>query len=597
MPARIIVCAVAASILCTPFVSSSASIQESIFKRIRIDHEQIEKSAHRRGFETASLDIASVEPQSIDVKHYKLQIQLTPNELGTAGVISGVISGAVTISGVALGSVSSISVDAQSNLTIDSVTLDGSLNNFSRNTNAIIVNLPAPAAAGSPFTIVIRYHAPGSGSNPIGGGLLFTRHGPSFLPVMATHSEPFGAPLWWPCIDNPADKATAEMEVTVPEGNQVASNGVLERVQTNADHTVTYFWREDSPLATYLVSVAATNFERFEDSYTALDGVTTMPLVYYVYPEHLDLARTKFGVVRPAIEIYAGLFGEYPFLREKCGMAEFPFGGAMEHQTITSISSSSVGSVTSNNQATIVHELAHHWWGDLVTMRTWDDIWLNEGFATYCEVLFFERFAGVDPGELIARSYDDGIVDGALRGTVTAENPNNPFDDNGAIYRKGGWVLHMLRHVMGDYKFFNALKQYAVRYGFSNASTRDFQQVCEEFYGSSLDWFFKQWIYTPGRPVYKGTADIRASGASGDYIVTLVVKQRQTQEIPGRGNATYIMPLDVMIHYADGSSETRVVLNDKQKQTFTLNVPKRPIGVGLDESHWVLKKIKPLSFS
>jgi aminopeptidase N len=588
MLARITLCAFLTATLCAPFVSSSASIQDPIFERIKLDHEQIEKAANRRGVATASFDISSVEPQSIDVQHYKLQLQLTPNEVGTAGAVSG----SVTISGRVVASVSSISIDAQPNLTIDSVTLNGSPNNFRRTNARIIISLPPTANPGSAFTIVIQYHAPGSGSSPIGGGLLFTRHGPDSVPVMATHSEPFGAPLWWPCVDNPADKATAEIEVTVPRGNEVASNGVLDKVQMNADHTVTYFWREDSPLSTYLVSVAATNFERFEDSYTALDGVTKMPLVYYVYPEHLDLARAKFGVVRSAIEIYSGLFGEYPFLREKYGMAEFPFGGAMEHQTITSISSSIVGSVTSNNQATIVHELAHHWWGDLVTMKTWDDIWLNEGFATYCEVLFFERFAGVDPGELLARSYDDGAVDGALKGTVIAENPDNPFDDQGAIYRKGGWVLHMLRHVMGDQKFFNALKQYAIHYGFSNASTRDFEQVCEEFYGSSLDWFFEQWIYTPGRPIYKVSADIGPPVPKLDYSITLVVKQRQTQEIPGRGNATYIMPLDVTIHYIDGSSDTRVVFNDKQKQTFTFDVVKRPISVGVDESHWVLKKLK-----
>jgi aminopeptidase N len=588
MGARISLCTILAAILCTPFVRSYAEIQDSIFERIKIDHEQVEKSPHRRSFETTSLDISSVAPQSIDVKHYKLQLQLTPNDFGTGGTVSG----SVTISGQAVGSVSSISIDAQPNLNIDSVTLDGNQNSFRRNSSRIIVDLPALATAGTPFTIVVQYHGSGSGSSPIGGGLLFARHGTGSVPVMATHSEPFGAPLWWPCIDNPADKATAEIEITVPEGNQVASNGVLDKVQPNPDHTVTYFWREDSPLSTYLVSVTATDFERFEDTYTALDGVTRMPLVYYVYPEHLDLARAKFGVVRSAIEIYAMLFGEYPFLREKYGMAEFPFGGAMEHQTITSISSSSLGSVTNNNQSTIVHELAHHWWGDLVTMKTWDDIWLNEGFATYCEILFFEHFAGIDPGELLVRSYDDGVVDGVLRGTVVAENPDNPFDDNGAIYRKGGWVLHMLRHVMGEEKFFNALKQYAIRYAFSNASTRDFQQVCEEFYGSSLDWFFKQWIYTPFRPVYKVVTDISPVQNNFTYDITVVVKQRQTQEIPGRGSATYIMPLDLTIHYSDGTSDTRVVLNDSQKQRYTFTVAKHPVSVVLDESHWVLRKTK-----
>ncbi len=586
---RIACVIVASAILSASWVPSSAHNQESIFDSIKLEHDTIEKSSHEQSrFAVSSLAASSLETQSIDVKHYRLQIQFTPNELSTAGIVTGT----VTITGETTGLVSAINVDAQPNLTIDSVMLDGTPNNFQQKNTRVIISFPAPQSAGRPFTAVIHYHGASTGSGSLGAGLLFTRHGTDSTPVITTFSEPFGAPLWWPCIDNPADKATAEIEATVPQGNQAASNGVLDRVQTNADHTVTYFWREDSPLSTYLVSVAATNYARFEDSYTALDGVTQMPLIYYVYPEHLELARAKFAVVRSAMEIYAGLFGEYPFLGEKYGMAEWPFSGAMEHQTITSISSSGVASTTNNQQATIVHELAHHWWGDLVTMRTWNDIWLNEGFATYCEVLFFERFAGIDPGELLSKSYDDGLVDGALRGTVTAENPDAPYDDNGAIYRKGGWVLHMLRHVLGDQKFFGALKEYRARYAFSNASTEDFQQVCEGFYGASLDWFFKQWIYAPGRPIYKVSSDISAAGSTGQYTVTAVVKQKQSQQIPGRENGNYIMPLDFTFHYADGTRETIVAFNDTTKQRFTFTVPKRPVDVVLDEFHWILKKAK-----
>lgn len=604
-----IACVIIASvILCAPFVPSSADNQESAFERIRLEHDEIEKSPHRLSGlvsglvselgsavvlsspRSARMNLveSSIESHSIDVQHYRLQIKFTPNELSTAGVITG----AVTITGETTAIVSSINVDAQPNLDIDSVMLDGNPNSFRRKDSRVVISFPAPVSAGRPFTILIQYHGASTGSGNLGAGLLFTRHGPESLPIMATFSEPFGAPLWWPCVDNPADKATAEIEATVPEGNQVASNGVLDKVLTNADHTITYFWREDSPLSTYLVSVTATNFERFGDSYTALDGVTKMPLVYYVYPEHLELAKTKFAVVRPALEIYAGLFGEYPFLGEKYGMAEWPFGGAMEHQTITSISASGVGSVTNNQQATIVHELAHHWWGDLVTMKTWNDIWLNEGFATYSEVLFFERFAGLDPGELMRRSYDDGVVDGALGGTVTAENLDDPYDDNGAIYRKGGWVLHMLRHVLGDQKFFDALKQYRTRYAYSNASTADFQQVCEGSYGASLDWFFKQWIYARGRPIYKVSFNFSGVDSTGHYGVTIVVKQKQSQEIPGRENGNYIMPLDLTIYYSDGTSETIVAFNDSRSQRFTLTVPKRPVDVGLDDFSWILKKVK-----
>jgi aminopeptidase N len=273
-------------------------------------------------------------------------------------------------------------------------------------------------------------------------------------------------------------------------------------------------------------------------------------------------------------------------------MAESPLGGAMEHQTITSISSALVGSVTSSGQATIAHELAHHWWGDLVTMKTWDDIWLNEGFATYSEVLFFEHFGGLNPGDLISKSYDDGDVFGRLGGTVTAENLDFPFDDRGAIYSKGGWVLHMLRHVLGDQRFFDALKSYRTRYAFSNASTLDFQRVCEDEYGSSLDWFFKQWVYAPGRPIYKASFDVASTETPGQYAATLVIKQKQTHEIPGREGTFYMMPLDVTFHFADGTSETRVVFNDARKQKFRFTLSKTPVDIGLDEGHWVLRKLK-----
>lgn len=586
--ARITCLAIVIAILSAPCARTSAQNEQSIFDRIREEHISIEKGVHRELVTATSFLASSVESQSIDVTHYRLQIRLTPDESNT----SGTINGTVTITGETTGSVESVGIDAQPSLLIDSVKLDGVPNGFRRKSDSVIVSFPGPLSAGRPFNIVIQYHGPGSISSALGGGMMFTRHGPNLDGVIATRSEPFAAPLWWPCIDNPADKATAEVEVIVPQGYRAASNGILERVQPNEDGTVAYFWREDSPLSTYLVSIAASKYEIIEDSYTALDGVTTMPLVYYVYPEHLEIARTKLAVTRPAMQIYAALFGEYPFLNEKYGIAEDPFGGAMEHQTITSISSSLVGSVANSGEATIVHELAHHWWGDLVTMRTWDDIWLNEGFATYSEVLFFERFSGIDPGKLMSRSYDDSGADGLLGGTVTAENVDNPFDDRGAIYRKGGWVLHMLRHVMGDQKFFDALKHYRIRYAFSNASTRDFREVCESFYGSSLDWFFQQWVYAPGRPIYKASADISSADQAGNYTVTIVIKQKQSHGIPGRGQSVYIMPLDVTLHYLDGTKETRSIWNDARKQKFTLSTSKRPVEVGVDEGDWVLKKLK-----
>jgi aminopeptidase N len=554
-----------------------------MFDEIKRDREWIKKNLHKPTAANQLFSIAAATAsQSVDVKHYRLQVRLD--------LEASTIAGTVTIEGETLAPTSSINIDADDNLKIDAVRFDGAALGFRRPNDRISLDFAQPLAASEKFTVAVDYHRAPFPRNKSGTGMLVDRHGDDDVRVMATLSEPFGAPLWWPCIDDASDKATAEVEVTVPSGFQAASNGSLVKTESNADQTTTFFWREDFPLSTYLVSISATNYAKFEDTYTALDG-TRMPLTYYVYPEHLEKAQQKFAVTRRAMEIFAPLFGEYPFLTEKYGMVEFPWGGGMEHQTLTSIGENATGSI-SGNESLIAHELAHQWWGDLVTLKTWNDIWLNEGFASYGEVLFFERFSNVKPGDLMKSSYDDGKMFGSLGGTVTAENLNNPFDDNGAVYDKGAWVLHMLRHLLGDQAFFDALKDYRQRFAYSNASTSDFQQVCEDHYGAKLDWFFTQWVYATGRPSYKVSTDTHASDTGTGFTLKVTIKQKQTQEIPGRSQSVYIMPLDITIKYGSGQKEKRVVMNDARKQTFTFNLASRPVDVSVDEDNWVLKKLK-----
>jgi aminopeptidase N len=571
---------------------SSRQAGESVYDEIRREHQWIEKHLHEQAPARLAapsakplvrLQALTAAPQTIDVQHYRLQLRFDLD--------APAIAGTVQITARTTAPTAAINIDAFNNLTIDAVRVDNAAPSFRRKQNRLTINFAEALPAGRQLTIAIDYHGTPNINNSQGDGMLVTRHGPDAITTMANLSEPYAAPSWWPCIDDVRDKATSEVEITVPPSFVGASNGRLTKTVINSDQTTTYFWREDYPLTTYLISAAVTNYAKFEDTYTAMDG-RTMPLVFYVYPEHLAQAEQKFAVTRQAMEIYAPLYGEYPFINEKYGMVEFPWNGGMEHQTLTSLGSSVIGSPTNSAQSIIAHELSHQWWGDLVTLRTWDDIWLNEGFATYSEVLFAERFAHLDAGELMSRSYDDGEVFGQLGGTVTAENLDDPFDDTGAVYRKGAWTLHMLRHLMGDETFFATLKDYRQRFSFGSASTKDFQQVCEEHYGDTLDWFFEQWIYAPGRPVYKVSSVISPADAAGNYTVSLVIKQKQSHAIPNRAESVYIMPLDVTIHYADGTSETRVVLNDKRKQSFVFNVSKQPASVGLDEGHWVLKKVK-----
>lgn len=516
----------------------------------------------------------ALEPQPLDVEHYTLQITLFPEARR--------IEGRVTLRGRATAPVERLRIDLLNTLAVTRVLWEGAPITFTHVDDRVWV--PISLTLEQAFTITIEYAGQPIVFGRLPSGMFFSEH--AGFPVVATLSEPDGAPAWWPCVDDPADKATADIEVTVPPGYVVASNGVLEDVRRHPDGWRTYVWRERYPIATYLISITATNFVEFSDIYRARDG-TTMPLVYYVYPEHVDRARRAFPVVGEALRIFAELFGEYPFLAEKYGMAEFPWSGAMEHQTMTSIGSSVLTHVD-----TIVHEAAHQWWGNMVTLRTWHDIWLNEGFATYGEILFRERMYGENPGQLLRRR-DDGLASGRLRGTVYAEDATDPFDDIPAIYTKGAWVLHMLRYLLGDDRFFAALREYGRRFAYANASTEDLMRVCSEFYGESLEWFFEQWVYAPMRPIYAFAWSVHSEGAG--YRLRLRLQQQQRHLIARRDPTlppVYIMPVEFTLRYADGTSEVKRVWNRAREEEFAFSLGQPPVSVTFDERGWILKEMR-----
>jgi aminopeptidase N len=204
---------------------------------------------------------------------------------------------------------------------------------------------------------------------------------------ISTLSEPTWGPVWWPSKDFPDDKATMNMRLRVPTGMKGISNGLLFDTVQNGDGTTTFNWSTNYPISTYLVSLAVGTYVYWEDSYTSLDGTKKMPVVYYAFPKDSSKAKIDWKSTPEMIKLYSGIFGEYPFIDEKYGNAEFGWtSGAMEHQTITSYG---YLLITGDNRFEFVnaHELSHHWFGDAVTTKDWKNIWLNEGFASYCEAL------------------------------------------------------------------------------------------------------------------------------------------------------------------------------------------------------------------
>ena len=306
-------------------------------------------------------------------------------------------------------------IDFYDNITITSLRLNGlEFINYSRSDNKIWMNLLSdPLLPGEEFDVTIDYTC------VIGGewqGVLFRRHprsNPSGAPIYYSMNQPYYSPGWYPCFDYPSDKVTVDMYITCPDWMIVVANGLPQPGYPidNGDGTKTHYWKENYQIYTSVIAVNMTDYVTWSDTYISpLDG-THMPLTYYVFAEDEANARATFGINKDALVFYAQKFGEYPFINEKYGIAEVvnPFG-SMEHQTITALTYSSTRNPI--NWDVQVHELAHQWWGDWVTCDTWHHVWLDEGLATYAEILFHENYTGEPAGTFIAANYDDGLYAG-----------------------------------------------------------------------------------------------------------------------------------------------------------------------------------------
>jgi aminopeptidase N len=399
-----------------------------------------------------------------------------------------------------------------------------------------------------------------------------------------TLSEPYSAQTWWPCKDDPADKLdSVRISVTVPANMLVASNGLLIEQTVNPNNSKTFVWKERYPITTYLISLAVDAYSTFSDSFEYSPG-NFMPIEYYVYASQLANAQAAFSKLPNMLDSFSRLFGLYPFITEKYGQAVFPWGGAMEHQTCTSI-----GSVNTGWETVYAHELAHQWFGDLVTCNDWHHIWVNEGFATYSEAIWMEDFYG-DAAfhDYVNSSLSNSNFNGAFVPAIYRYDIGDPHSIfSWTVYIKGMWVLHMLRHVVGDSIFFQIMHDYPndPTFAFKTATTEQFCDFCEASSGINLDWFFQQWIYQEYYPVYDwGYSHYQLAGQ--DYL-NLVIKQKQN--LNGYQHL-YKMPIDIILYYPDLTRDTLMVWDSLITQTFEIPIDRNPVTATFDKDNWILKK-------
>ncbi len=509
------------------------------------------------------MEVMATEPTPnqdyYDAKYYFLDLDIDPSTDTVSGTVRMVAE-------VVTGPLSTVDVDLYTDMTVDGVvkTGGGSLS-YTHADDILTVTLDRAYSTAEEFSFDITYHGTPSATAGAFGFDSFDGHD-----MIWSLSEPFGARSWWPCKDYSHDKAdSVDIWVTVPSDLIVASNGTLRDTVVNTT-TKTYKWHEQYPIATYLVSVAIHPYLMITDYYH-YSPTDSMLVQHYVFSSHYGSVQTNYAKVPAMITSYAGYFGEYPFIEEKYGQAEFTWGGGMEHQTCTSL--------WGWDEYLIVHELAHMWWGDMITCETFNHIWLNEGFAVYSEALWAEDTYGwaaykqqmeyskyLGPGTI----YVDDLSDW---GRI--------FDPD-LTYDKASWILHMLRGIVGDSTFFDIIQTYyGSQYQYGSCTTEEFRDICESVAGRDFDAFFHQWVYEEGFPhyLYTWTYEPVVEG----YEISLTVEQLQQNHI-------FTMPIRVTVTTAVG--ETTLVVEDSlATQPFTLVVDAEPSGVELDRDEWILRMI------
>jgi len=389
--------------------------------------------------------------------------------------------------------VNQIDFDLSTALTVDSVVYHRQKINFDHTNDVLTIHLPTSLNLNSLDSLSVHYQGIPATSDGFGAFAASTHSG---VPVMWTLSEPYGAKDWWPCKQGQNDK-TDSMDVVIvhPAGYKAASNGVLvsEIVKNGKMHT---HWRHRHPVEAYLVAFAVTNYAVYSD-YVPFGVNDSIEILNYVYPENLVMAQTQTPATIPIMQLFNRLFINYPFANEKYGHAQFGWGGGMEHQTMSFMANFGIN--------LIAHELSHQWFGDYITCSSWKNIWLNEGFATYCVSLSIENQVINKDWNTYKRN-EIGYITSQPGGSLYVDDTTSVYRifDSRLSYSKGGMVLHMLRWVVGDSAFFKGIRAYLQDKKLANAfaSTENFQQHMEVESGMNLDKFFTDWVYGQGYPEY-----------------------------------------------------------------------------------------------
>ncbi len=408
-----------------------------------------------------------------------------------------------------------------------------------------------------------------------------------------TQGEAEEARYWFPSYDSPDDKATTEQFITVEKDETAIANGDLLETIENPDGTKTFHYKMTVPHSTYLTSFVVGNYVRVSDSYK------TIPLGFYMYSGQEAIAQKSYGKTKEMMRVYEELTGvDFPYNKyDQTIVANFNFGG-MENITATTMADTEIlFNPPPVVEDLVSHELAHSWFGDLVTCKNWSELWLNEGFATFMEAAYREKMYGRE--DYLRKMREDAaqfFVDETInRNRHPLFNQNaNPKDDgifDVTTYQKGGSVIHTLRETVGTENFWKAINIYLNRYKFQNVETPDLQKAMEETSGMKLDWFFKQWIYGAGFP------KLNVKPVYDTATKTLNLSVTQTQTADKITPEAFVLPMEIEITTVNGTTSEKIEVK-KRAEIFSIKVSGKPSKITFDKEEKIpLKLVKMQSIA
>ncbi len=456
--------------------------------KTQIRHHHAEEACaknHTRFLKVPDRNLKGSGHNSWDLTYHRIHWYINPAVKAISGSVFSIFN--------AKEDIDTLKFDLLDNMTVDSVMYHGSNVNYLHQNHKIHIVFPQTIPMSATDSVTIWYNGAPTGTSGFGAFQQASHQG---APIIWTLSEPYGASEWWPCKNTLSDKIDSmDIFVHIPKGNKAGSNGILKS-ETVSGNSRTVHWQHSYPITTYLVAVAVTNYAEFSH-YAPLSTGDSLEILNYVYPEDSATAVPQAAKTVEIMELFNQLFMDYPYPDEKYGHAQFGWGGGMEHQTMSFMGGFSY--------SLIAHELAHQWFGNMITLGNWGDIWLNEGFATYLTGLCYERITNPIYWEIWKNDQIDYITS-SPGGSVYCDDTSSVsrIFDGRLSYSKGAMLLHMLRWTMGDSAFFNGVRSYLndplLRYSY--ATTADLKFHLEQSSGLNLDEFLDDWFYGEGYPIY-----------------------------------------------------------------------------------------------